>query len=147
MPTRFPPRWRIGWRSIGRSSDSLHRWPDDLDLVAGLGLNCYRFSIEWARVEPSPGHFSRAMLGHYRRVIDGCLARSITPVVTLHHFTLPHWLHEAGGRTAPDAPALFARYARAVRPCLDGVEMATLHDVAGARRGYRSASSTRLSRR
>jgi beta-glucosidase len=108
----------------GDACDSLHRWADDLDLVAGLGLNSYRFSIEWARVEPSPGHFSRAMLGHYRRIIDGCLTRGITPVVTLHHFTSPQWLHAANGWgwTAPETPGLFARYARAVRSYLDGVE-------------------------
>jgi beta-glucosidase len=157
MPTAFPPRFLWGaataahqvegnntnsdlWElenqpgsplreRSGDACDSLHRWPDDLDLVAGLGLNSYRFSIEWARVEPSPGHFSRAMLGHYRRIIDGCLTRGITPVVTLHHFTLPRWLHEAAGWTAPRAPALFARYARAVRPYLDGVEwVATINE-------------------
>jgi beta-glucosidase len=150
MPTAFPPRFLWGaataahqiegnntnsdlWalenqagspmrERSGDACDSLHRWADDLDLVAGLGLNSYRFSIEWARVEPSPGHFSRAMLGHYRRIVDGCLTRGITPVITLHHFTIPRWLHEAGGWTAPRAPGLFARYAGAVRPYLDGVE-------------------------
>ena len=106
----------------GDACDSLHRWQDDLDLVARLGLTAYRFSVEWARVEPAPGRISRAMLGHYRRIIEGCLSRGITPVVTLHHFTSPLWLRTAGGWGASDAPDLFARYARAVRPYLDGVE-------------------------
>src|SRR5580698_9139950 len=66
----------------GDACDSLHRWPEDLDLVAGMGLNTYRFSIEWARVEPAPGMVSLAMLGYYRRIIEGCFERGITPVVT-----------------------------------------------------------------
>jgi beta-glucosidase len=106
----------------GDACDSLHRWPEDLDLVAELGLNAYRFSIEWARVEPAPGLISLAMLRHYHRVITGCLDRSITPVVTLHHFSSPLWFHGAGGWTSPRAPELFSDYVRAVAPILDGVE-------------------------
>jgi beta-glucosidase len=105
----------------GDACDSLHRWPEDLDLVAQLGLTAYRFSVEWARIEPEYGHPSRAMLAHYRRLITGCLDRSITPVVTLHHFTCPRWFTERGGWTAPDAPELFAAYARTVAPILEGV--------------------------
>jgi beta-glucosidase len=105
----------------GDACDSLHRWPEDLDLIADLGLTAYRFSIEWARIEPEQGHPSAAMLARYRRLIAGCLERSITPVVTLHHFTSPHWFTKRGGWTAPDAPDLFSAYARTVAPILDGV--------------------------
>jgi beta-glucosidase len=115
------PNSRMPERS-GDACDSLHRWPEDLDLVAGLGLTAYRFSIEWARIEPARGHFSPAMLAHYRRIIAGCLERSITPVVTLHHFTCPAWFTALGGWTAAEAPQLFAAYTRAVLPILDGVE-------------------------
>ena len=106
----------------GDACDSLHCWPDDLDLVTELGLNAYRFGIEWARVEPAPGRISLAMLAHYHRIITGCLDRSITPVVTLHHFTSPEWFRTGGGWTSPTAPELFANYVRAVAPILDGVE-------------------------
>jgi beta-glucosidase len=106
----------------GDACDSLHRWREDLDLVAALGLNTYRFSIEWARIEPAQGLVSQAMLEHYRRVIEGCFERGITPVVTLHHFTLPRWMARLGGWFSEDSPSLFARYAGAVRPILDGVE-------------------------
>ena len=75
----------------GDAADSLHRWPDDLDLVAELGFDAYRFSIEWARVEPARDQISRAMVQHYGRIIDGCRVRGIQPVVTLHHFTVPRW--------------------------------------------------------
>ena len=52
--------------------DHYHRFEDDIRLLAGLGLNTYRFSIEWARVEPERGHFSLAALEHYRRVLAAC---------------------------------------------------------------------------
>jgi beta-glucosidase len=106
----------------GDACDSLHRWPEDLDLVAELGLTAYRFSIEWARIEPARGRFSAAMLAHYRRIIAGCLERSIAPVVTLHHFTCPAWFAALGGWASPEAPQLFSAYTRAVLPILDGVQ-------------------------
>ncbi|MDS1271135.1 family 1 glycosylhydrolase [Lipingzhangella sp. LS1_29] len=105
----------------GDACDSYHRWPEDLDLLAELGLNSYRFSLEWARIEPEPGHISHAQLAHYRAVIEGCLRRGIVPVVTLHHFTSPAWFSAAGGWTAPDAIQRFRRYVQQVRPILDGV--------------------------
>ncbi|MEU8799104.1 family 1 glycosylhydrolase [Spirillospora sp. NPDC048819] len=106
----------------GDACDSYHRWREDLDIVRRLGLNAYRFSIEWARVEPVEGHVSRAGLAHYRRLVEGCLERGLTPVVTLHHFTSPLWFQKAGGWTAPGAIDRFRRYVRAVLPILDGVE-------------------------
>ncbi len=106
----------------GDACDSYHRWPEDLDIVQSLGLNAYRFSIEWARIEPVEGHISRAELAHYRRIIEGCLERGLTPVVTLHHFTTPLWFQKAGGWTSPEATERFRRYVRAVLPILDGVE-------------------------
>ena len=80
----------------GDAADSFHRWGEDLDLVAELGFNAYRFSIEWARIEPAPGELSYAALAHYRAMIDGALERGIEPVVTLHHFTEPRWVTDAG---------------------------------------------------
>ena len=67
----------------GDACDSYHRWREDLDLVAGAGLNTYRFSLEWSRIEPEEGEFSRAALDHYRRMVDGCRDRGLTPIVTL----------------------------------------------------------------
>ncbi|MEV4165195.1 glycoside hydrolase family 1 protein [Nonomuraea dietziae] len=112
--------WGLPDRS-GDACDSLHRWPEDLDIAHDLGLNAYRFSIEWARVVPAPGHPSPAMLDHYRRMIEGCGQRGLTPVVTLHHFTSPAWLRAAGGWTSEKAIAHFTEYVRAVLPILDGV--------------------------
>jgi beta-glucosidase len=94
----------------GDACDSFHRWPEDLDLVAGLGLGAYRFSLEWSRIEPAEGDFSWAALDHYRRMVGGCAERGIRPVVTFHHFTLPRWLADRGGFEAPDFTDRFARY-------------------------------------
>lgn len=112
--------WGLEDRS-GDACDSYHRWEEDLDLVQELGLNSYRFSLEWARIMPTPEHPSRAELAHYRRIITACLARDITPVVTLHHFTNPVWLRHEGGWKSTRAVRHFARYVSEVLPILDGV--------------------------
>jgi beta-glucosidase len=90
--------------------NSLELWAADLDLVKSLGLNTYRFSLEWPRIEPEEGLFSRAMLNHYKAIIDGCRARGLTPMVTFNHYTTPIWFAKRGGWTNPQAPGLFARF-------------------------------------
>ncbi|MBE1878293.1 glycoside hydrolase family 1 protein [Myceligenerans pegani] len=109
--------------------DSYHRFDEDIALLAEAGLTSYRFSLEWSRIEPIPGHFSRAELAHYRRMIDACLDRGVTPVVTLQHFTTPRWFAEAGGWTADDAEERFVRYATEATRILEGVEwVATMNE-------------------
>jgi beta-glucosidase len=94
----------------GDACDFYHRYREDVSLLAGFGLNAFRFSIEWARIEPAEGEFSRAALDHYRRVLETCRESNVMPVVTFHHFTLPRWLNEAGGFASERFPALFERY-------------------------------------
>src|SRR6476660_5090002 len=94
----------------GRACNSYELWREDVDLVAGLGLDAYRFSVEWARVEPAEGEFSAEALAHYRAIVDYCVAAGIAPVVTYNHFTAPHWFAKRGGWLDPQAPALFGRY-------------------------------------
>lgn len=79
-------------------------------MLAELGFNMYRFSIEWARIEPEEGEFSRAGLEHYRRMLATCHEHGLTPMVTFHHFTSPRWLIAAGGWEDKDTPDRFARY-------------------------------------
>jgi beta-glucosidase len=98
----------------GAACDGYTRWQEDVDLAAGMGLNAYRFSVEWARVEPTPGDFSTEALDHYEAIVDRCLERGLAPVVTFNHFTSPHWFAGRGGWLHPDAPASFARYCAAV---------------------------------
>lgn len=94
----------------GDAANSLLLWERDLDLARDMGLNTYRFGVEWARIEPEKGRFSRAMLDHYRKVILGCRARGLAPIVTYSHFTAPRWFSAQGGWTNPESAELFARY-------------------------------------
>jgi beta-glucosidase len=100
--------------SSGDACDSLFRWPEDVELVADLGVGAYRFSLEWSRIEPAEGEFSLAALEYYRRICGACRERNIEPVVTFHHFTTPTWLTARGGWEAADAPEMFARFASRV---------------------------------
>jgi len=77
--------------------DHYHRYPQDLALFASLGWNAYRFSIEWARIEPEEGYFSNAITDHYRRMLAACHENNIAPVVTFQHNTSPRWLISSGG--------------------------------------------------
>ncbi len=90
--------------------DHYHRFPEDIKLLADLGLNTYRFSFEWARIEPERGHFSTAALEHYRRMLAACHENEVTPMVTLYHFSSPRWFAAMGGWEKPAAADLFVRY-------------------------------------
>lgn len=108
----------------GDACDHYHRFGDDMALLAAVGLSAYRFSIEWARIEPEEGCFSQAALDHYQRCIDACQARAITPVLTFHHFTLPLWQARRGGFTDPAFPHRFARFCEAAARRLGGFSIA-----------------------
>jgi beta-glucosidase len=99
--------------------DHYRRYPEDVALLAGLGLNTYRYSVEWARVEPEDGSFDQGALDHYRRMTDAVHEAGMTPMVTLHHFTLPRWAAARGGWLDPGTPARFARYGEAVVRALE----------------------------
>ncbi len=92
--------------------DHYHRYPEDIRLMAQAGLNAYRFSIEWARIEPEEGWFDEAEAEHYRDVIRCCKENGLEPVVTLHHFSSPKWLISKGGWEAETTPVDFAKYVR-----------------------------------
>ena len=102
----------------GDACDSWHRYEEDLDILASLGLNAFRLSVEWARVEPEQGNFSIEALEHYRAVLTACRERDIVPVVTLHHFTLPLWAADQGGFEHPDIAQWMAAYATQVGAAL-----------------------------
>ena len=94
----------------GPACDGYRRWREDVDIAAGLGLNAYRFSVEWARAEPISGTYDATVLDHYERIVDHCLARDLAPVVTFNHFTSPHWFAARGGWLSASAAADFAAY-------------------------------------
>lgn len=94
--------------------DHYNRYEEDIRMMAQAGLNAYRFSIEWARIEPKQGEFEEKEIEHYRRVLECCRENGIEPVVTLHHFTSPKWLIEKGGWENEETAALFANYCKYV---------------------------------
>jgi len=98
----------------GDACDHYHRFRDDIKLVADLGFNTYRFSIEWARIEPEEGAFSNAELDHYRRMLTTCHELGLTPMVTYWHLTSPRWFAARGGWEHGAAGDLFVRYCERV---------------------------------
>ena len=92
--------------------DHCRRWRDDVELMAGLGLTDYRFSISWPRVIPGgTGPVNQPGLDFYDRLVEALLERGIRPLVTLYHWDLPQALQERGGWTSSESPGWFAAYA------------------------------------
>lgn len=100
----------------------------DIRGLAALGLNAYRFSVEWSRIEPTPGATDQAALDHYRRMVDTANGCGVEPVVTLHHFTLPTWLAAEGGVLSPHFTTHFARFCKLVGTALDASWWVTINE-------------------
>jgi beta-glucosidase len=94
----------------GKADDHWNRVAEDVELMKKIGANAYRFSVEWSRVEPSPGVWDDAAWNHYREEVDRLREAGIIPMVTLLHFTLPAWLAQRGGLTAPDFGQAFGKF-------------------------------------
>jgi beta-glucosidase len=94
----------------GDCTDSYHRYAEDISLVKQYGFQSYRFSIEWSRIEPEDGEFSRAALDYYRRMLAACHEQGVQPAVTFHHFSTPRWMAAQGGWESPQIVDRFARY-------------------------------------
>ncbi len=94
--------------------EHFERYASDFDLLRSLHQNAHRLSLEWSRVEPTPGEFSSTALAHYRDVLQALRDRGMEPLVTLHHFTNPTWIANAGGWEAPETAEYFARFAQRV---------------------------------
>lgn len=94
----------------GDACDHYWRYPDDIALLADLGFGAYRFSLEWSRIEPEEGEFSRAQLDHYRRMLACCHEYGLVPILTYHHFTTPRWAAGDGGWDNPATAERFARF-------------------------------------
>ncbi len=94
------------------AADHYHRWPEDVELMARLGVGAYRFSIAWPRIQPAgSGEVNEAGLDLYDRLTDALCAAGITPVPTLFHWDLPSALEQAGGWLSRDTAHRFADYA------------------------------------
>lgn len=105
----------------GEACDHYHRYAEDIKLLADSGCNAYRFSIEWARIEPKEGMFDSNEIEHYRSVLQCCYEHGIVPIVTLHHFSSPAWLISRGGWCDQRVVNYFERYAMYVAEHLGGL--------------------------
>ena len=98
-----------------RACDHYHRWPEDLDLMASLGVGAYRFSVAWPRIQPDGrGAANRKGIDFYRRLVEGMLERGITPLATLYHWDLPQRLQDDGGWASREIVDHYVDYARLV---------------------------------
>ena len=123
----------------GAACDHYNRFEEDIRLLADAGLNAYRFSIEWARIEPEEGQFDEKEIEHYRSVIRCCKAHGVEPIVTLHHFTSPAWLIRKGGWEAESTVESFRRYAAYVAEKL-GAELNYICTINEANMGLQLAA-------
>ncbi|MQY13905.1 Bifunctional beta-D-glucosidase/beta-D-fucosidase [Streptomyces sp. RB5] len=105
--------------------DHYHRFRDDVQMMADLGLGAYRFSVSWSRVQPTGrGPAVQRGIDFYRKLVDELLEHNITPALTLYHWDLPQELEDAGGWPHRDTAARFAEYAALVGQALgDRVEL------------------------
>ncbi|MER7885443.1 GH1 family beta-glucosidase [Streptomyces fimicarius] len=104
--------------------DHYHRMPEDVELIAGLGVDTYRFSLAWPRIQPGGrGPANQKGLDFYKRLVDELQGRGVTPWITLYHWDLPQELEDAGGWPARDTALRFAEYAALAHEALgDRVE-------------------------
>ncbi len=100
------------------ATDHYVRWQEDLELMAGMGIQCCRLGVEWSRVEPEDGVFDDAVIAHYREELQALVGRGIRPLLTLHHFSNPLWLEEKGAFAKRDNITYFLRF---VRRMVEGV--------------------------
>ena len=126
----------------GDACDHYHRYEEDIRLLADAGLNAYRFSVEWARIEPEEGKFNESAIEHYRKVITCCKTNDVEPIVTLLHFTSPVWLIQKGGWEAESTIAYFRRYAAYVTEQL-GSELRYICTINEANMGLQLAAISR----
>ena len=88
---------RTGIEKSAKACEHWQRWREDFNLLSELGVDSYRFSIEWSRIEPEQGEWNEEVVSTYSEMVDDLLQRGIKPMVTLHHFTHPIWFEELGG--------------------------------------------------
>lgn len=126
----------------GIACDHYNRYEDDIKLMKAAGLNAYRFSIEWARIQPEDGAFDEKEIEHYRSVIRCCRKNGIEPVVTLFHFSSPVWIIRKGGWEAETVVADFEKYVTYVVKAL-GSELNYICTINEANMGLQVAAIAR----
>ncbi len=95
----------------GIACDHYNRFEEDFQIAHDIGLNAYRISIEWSRIEPEEGKWNKKEVEHYRKVLQTMKAKGLTRMVTLFHFTLPNWIMKKGGFENKQTVEAFTRFA------------------------------------
>ncbi len=126
----------------GIACDHYNRYEEDIRLMKEAGLNAYRFSIEWARIQPEEGVFDDREIEHYRKVIRCCRNNGIEPVVTLFHFSSPVWIIRKGGWEAETVVKDFEKYVTYVVNAL-GSELNYICTINEANMGLQVAAIAR----
>lgn len=94
----------------GEAVDHYHLYEEDIRLMSEAGLNSYRFSVEWARIQPQQEVWDESEIEHYKQVILTCKKYRVEPILTLHHFSSPAWVVTLGGWENPDIVTWFTTY-------------------------------------
>lgn len=126
----------------GIACDHYNRYAEDIKRMKDAGLNAYRFSIEWARIQPEDGVFDDEQIEHYRKVIRCCRENSIEPIVTLFHFSSPVWIIRKGGWEADTVVEDFEKYVTYVIKAL-GSELKYVCTINEANMGLQVAAISR----
>ncbi len=95
----------------GEACDHYNRYEEDFKIAHDLGLNAMRISLEWARIEPTEGHWNSQAIEHYKKVLKNMQDQGLKRIVTLWHYTLPKWAADKGGFENHEVVEAFARYA------------------------------------
>ncbi|MFZ2173284.1 MAG: family 1 glycosylhydrolase [Rhodococcus sp. (in: high G+C Gram-positive bacteria)] len=100
--------------AVGNSVDFRHRYAEDVDRAADLGVDVFRFGVEWARIQPSPGVWDETELRYYDDVVREITGHGMTPMITLDHWVYPGWVADRGGWTDPAIVDYWLAHARTV---------------------------------
>jgi beta-glucosidase len=115
-----------GWDPLASAQPLMtghyERFREDVGLLRELGVNAYRFSVEWSRIQPSERVWDDSAIEHYRRLVDELLASGIQPMLTLHHYTHPDWFHGATPWHGGLAAERFAAFTQRVVDALPEVK-------------------------
>jgi beta-glucosidase len=98
----------------GRAVDFWNRYDEDMARAESLGVNAFRLSVEWSRLEPTPGKWDESAIAHYQAMFKALKKHHLQPVITLSHWTMPAWVDDQGGWTNPEIPRRFGHFVEVV---------------------------------
>lgn len=93
-----------------QACDSYNKWEEDFELIKKLNLNSYRFSLEWARIEPREGEFNQEAIEYYRKILTDLKKAGIKNIITLWHWTNPVWIADIGGWANKKTASHYSNY-------------------------------------